>query len=177
MWKVDIYLETDSTFQGKRQRKCGYVLATTIHGEEKTKESFAISNGTYHQATLQTLIEALSRMTVQAQICIHTQDSYVGSKLMRLENEGWRNSKGELIKNAAEWELIYHFIHAFPEPHKIIAKTEKHSYSTWMQGEMKKHEYKRIMGKDQFERFMGQSLEPAPGSESNDNGVSGHDCP
>lgn len=37
MWKVDIYLETDSTFQGKRKRKCGYVLATTIHGEEKNE--------------------------------------------------------------------------------------------------------------------------------------------
>lgn len=85
MWKVDIYLETDSTFQGKRQRKCGYVLATTVHGEEKTKESFGISNGTYHQATLQTLIEALSRMTVRAQICIHTQDNYVASRLSKLE--------------------------------------------------------------------------------------------
>lgn len=85
MWKVDIYLETDSTFQGIRKRKCGYVLATTVHGEEKTKETFGISNGTYHQATLQTLGEALSRMTVQAQICIHTQDNYVASRLSKLE--------------------------------------------------------------------------------------------
>lgn len=62
MWKVDIYLETDSTFQAKRQRKCGYVLATTVHGEEKTKESFGISNGTYHQTTLQTLIHEYNRI-------------------------------------------------------------------------------------------------------------------
>lgn len=49
MWKVDIYLETDSTFQGKRERKCGYVLSTMVGNEEKTKENFGISNGTYHQ--------------------------------------------------------------------------------------------------------------------------------
>ena len=49
MWKVDIYLETDSTFQGKRERKCGYVLSTMVGNEEKTKENFGISKGTYHQ--------------------------------------------------------------------------------------------------------------------------------
>lgn len=38
MWKVDIYLETDSIFQGKRERKCGYVLSTMVGNEEKTKE-------------------------------------------------------------------------------------------------------------------------------------------
>ena len=85
MWKVDIYLEASSTFQGKRQRKCGYVLATTVRGEEKTKESFANANGTYHQTTLQTLIEALFRMTTPSQICIHTQDDYVVSRLLKLE--------------------------------------------------------------------------------------------
>ena len=55
MWKVDIYLETDSTFQGKRERKCGYVLATMVKDEEKTKENFGKSNGTYHQSVLVTL--------------------------------------------------------------------------------------------------------------------------
>ena len=39
MWKVDIYLETDSAFQGKRERKCGYVLATMVKNEEKTKKT------------------------------------------------------------------------------------------------------------------------------------------
>ncbi|MFR4634085.1 MAG: hypothetical protein ACLT8I_16430 [Blautia faecis] len=58
MWKVDIYLETDSTFQGKRERKCGYVLSTMVGNEEKTKENFGISNGTYHQSVLMALIEA-----------------------------------------------------------------------------------------------------------------------
>lgn len=49
MWKVDIYLETDSIFQGKRERKCGYVLSAMVGNEEKTKENFGISKGTYHQ--------------------------------------------------------------------------------------------------------------------------------
>lgn len=170
MWKVDIYLETDSTFQGKRQRKCGYVLATTVHGEEKTKESFGLSNGTYHQATLQTLIETLSRMTVQAQICIHTQDDYVVSRIPKLEEMagmGYLDTKNRPIKNATEWEQIYRRVHAFPDPHEITARSEKHSYSTWMQEEMKKHEYSRIMG---------SGVEPETGTGPKDSGIPGNDC-
>lgn len=127
MWKVDIYLETDSTFQGKRERKCGYVLSTMVENEEKTKENFGISKGTYHQSVLMTLIE-----------------------------------------NAAEWEQVYRLIHAFPDPHKMTARSEKYSYSTWMQEEMKKNECGRIMG---------QGLESETGPESNDNGIPGNDNP
>ena len=167
MWKVDIYLETDSTFQGKRQRKCGYVLATTVRGEEKTKESFGISNGTYHQATLQTLIEALSRMTVQSQICIHTQDDYVASRIPKLEEmagSGYLDTKKHPIKNATEWEQIYRLVHAFPDSHEIAARSEKHSYSTWMQEEMKRRE---------CDRTMGTGMEPATGTGPKDNGIPG----
>lgn len=168
MWKVDIYLETDSTFQGKRQRKCGYVLATTVRGEEKTKESFANAKGTYHQTTLQTLIEALFRMTVPSQICIHTQDDYVVSRLLKLEemaSSGYLDAKKQPIKNADQWKEIYRLVHALPDPHEITARSEKHSYSAWMQEEMKKHE--------QYNRFMGQRVESATGTGSTDNGASG----
>ena len=168
MWKVDIYLETDSTFQAKRQRKCGYVLATIVHGEEKTKESFGISNGTYHQTTLQTIAEALSRMTAPSQICIHTQDDYVVSRLLKLEEiagSGYLDAKKQPIKNADQWKEIYRLVHALPDPHEITARSEKHSYSAWMQEEMKKHEYNR---------FMGQRMESATGTGSTDNGVSGN---
>lgn len=55
MWKVDIYLETDSTFQGKKHRRCGYVLATQLRTGEKTKGGFGYTEGTYHQAILKTL--------------------------------------------------------------------------------------------------------------------------
>lgn len=96
MWKVDIYLETDSTFQGKRERKCGYVLSAMVGNEEKTKENFGISKGTYHQSVLMALIEALSRMNVSSEICVHTQDSYVASRLLKLER--WQEKAGEIQK-------------------------------------------------------------------------------
>ncbi|MFR3882811.1 MAG: hypothetical protein ACLTX6_11375 [Lachnospiraceae bacterium] len=111
MQKVDVYLETDSAYQGKTYRKCGYVLSTILRsGNEWTREYFGNYTGTYHQTVLRIIDEALSRMNFPVEICVHTQDIYVASRIPKLEEmakEGWRDGKGELIKNAAEWERIY----------------------------------------------------------------------
>ena len=171
MWKVDIYLETDSTFQGKRERKCGYVLATMVKDEEKTKENFGKSNGTYHQSVLVTLAEVLSRMNVSSEICVHTQDGYVASRIPKLEKmagEDWCDAKGNLIKNAQEWQQVYRNVHKFSEPHKVSAISGKHNSSMWLQEMMKKDECKRIIG---------TGLEPETRPESGNNGVSGNVCP
>lgn len=72
--KVDIYIETSSIYQGITDRKCSYVLSVSIRNEERTKEGFGHLEGTWHQAVLVTLAEALERMTVPCEICIHTRD-------------------------------------------------------------------------------------------------------
>ena len=72
------------------------------------------------------------------------------------------NSNGNLWD---QWKEIYRLAHALPEPHEITARSEKHSYSAWMQEEMKKHEY---------DRTMGQRAEFATGTGSTDNGASGN---
>ena len=35
MQKVDVYLETDSVYQGKTYRKCGYVLSTFLRSGDE----------------------------------------------------------------------------------------------------------------------------------------------
>lgn len=95
--KVDIYIETSSIYQGITDRKCSYVLSVSIRNEERTKEGFGHLEGTWHQAVLVTLAEALERMTVPCEICIHTRDVYVCSRIAKLEalaGAGWRDSKG-----------------------------------------------------------------------------------
>ena len=141
MTHVDIYLETSSIFQGITDRKCGYVLSVLVHNEEKTREGFGHYKGTYHQTVLLTLAEALERMTVPSEICVHTRDAYVSSR-------------------------IYAAVHALPDAHQLSEKTEKHSYSGWLQEEMEKR-------KDECRRTMGQRLEPETGTGSKNNGMSG----
>lgn len=169
MKKVDIYIETSSTFQGATNRKCGYVLSVLVHNEEKTREDFGHYKGTYHQTVLLTLAEALERMTVPSEICVHTRDAYVSSRIMKLEElagSGWKDTKGEPIRNAEEWKRVYAAVHALPDAHQLSEKTEKHSYSGWLQEEMEKR-------KDECRRTMGQRLEPETRTEPGRNGVSG----
>lgn len=168
MKKVDIYIETSSTFQGATNRKCGYVLSTVINSEEKTREGFGHIHGTYHQTVLTTLAEALERMAVPSEICIHTRDMYVASRISKLEEmagSGWKDVKEEPIKNAEEWERVYAAAHALPEAHKLSARSGKHSYSGWLQEEFEKRG---------CERTMGTRMEPATRTGSTNNGMSGY---
>lgn len=102
MQKVDVYLETDSVYQGKTYRKCGYVLSTVLRsGNEWTREYFGNYTGTYHQTVLRVIDEALSRMNFPVEVCVHTQDIYAASRLSKLEKmveDGWCDAKGNLIK-------------------------------------------------------------------------------
>lgn len=170
MPEVNIYIETDSVFQGKTDRKCGYVLsAMTRHGE-KTKEGFGHLEGTYHQTVLITLAEALERMAVPCHICVHTKDVYVASRILKLEEmagSDWMDSKGKQIKNTEEWRRIYQAVHALPETHKLVTKTEKHSYSSWIQEEM-------IKRTNECKRIMGEGLEPPTRTEPKVNGMPGY---
>lgn len=166
--KVDIYIETSSQFQGKVERKCGYVLSTQLRGREETRKHFGTVSGTYHQAVLLTITDALEHMTRPCKICIHTRDLYVGSRLEKLTEmagSGWLDSKGQPIKNKEEWQQVYKAMNALPDPHEITAKTEKHSYSMWLREEMKHRECGRVLG---------QGLEPAPGTGYSNNGMSGY---
>lgn len=171
MWKVRIYLETDSTFQGKKHRRCGYVLATKLRGEEKTEKGLGFSEETYHRAMLKTLAEAFFRMNKQAEICVYTEDPYITSGLSKLEEMakgGWCNSNGKPMKNTAEWQEVYKQCHKnFQEPHKISTECGKHCYSMWIKERMKKNV------DNECDRPMGSWMEPASGAGSKDNGVPG----
>lgn len=166
--KVDIYIETSSTYQGITDRKCSYVLSASIRNEERTREGFGHLEGTWHQAILITLAEALERMTAPCEICVHTRDAYVCSRIEKMEDlagSGWRDSKGELIKNAEEWQRVYFAVHALPDAYKLTGISGKHSYSEWLREEMAKRDFGRTMGK---------RLESPAGSRPSNNGMSGY---
>lgn len=137
MWKVDIYLETDSKVQKNTERRCGYVLETVCAGAIRTAEGFSCISGTYHSANLQNLAAALSRITKTSRICVHTEDAYVAAhitKLSEMAETAWKDSKGGLIRNADLWRNIWELV----EKHhlEMTAKTDKHSYSGWLREQM-----------------------------------------
>lgn len=170
MPEVNIYIETDSIFQGKTDRKCGYVLSTITRHGEKTKEGFGHFAGTYHQAVLTVAAEAIGRVNIPCEICVHTKDAYVASRLPKVDEmaaDEWKDTKGKAIKNMEEWKNTYKAIHKHQKEHVMSAKTEKHSYCKWLQEEMKKRT-------DECKRTMGTGLEPPARTGPENNGMSGY---
>lgn len=115
-----------------------------------------------------TMVDALDHMTRTCDVCFYISDLYVTSrlgKITEMAGSGWLDTKGKPIANREEWRRLFKAINQLPDPHKISAKTEKHSYSAWLREEMKHRECGRILG---------QGLEPAPGTGHINNGMSGY---
>lgn len=108
--KVNIYLETDKQCQACIQRKYGYVIEIMYHGQIVTREGFGCVVSTYHQCNLQALAEALSRFHSSSEICVHTKDTFVASRVLKISDlaaGGFKDTKGNDIKNADEWRMVY----------------------------------------------------------------------
>lgn len=107
MWKVDIYLEADSKAQKNTERKCAYILETICAGAIKTAEGFQCISGTYHSATLQNLVAALSRIRKTSnkeesmEYVQLSMDEYIQSK------NDIKNNLGGIVKSFVRigWQL------------------------------------------------------------------------
>lgn len=151
--KVNIYLETDKQNQECTWRKYGYVLeAMAGRCIPVTRVGFGSAEGTYHKCNLQALEEALVRFHKECEVCVYTKDAFVAARILKIDEMAatdFKDTKGKPIKNAKEWESICRKI---KECSIVISShSGKHTYSVWMQEEMKKME--EIWGK-------GWSLRP-----------------
>mgnify|MGYP000013638172 FL=1 len=153
--KVNIYLETDKQSQECMQRKYGYVIETIFKGTPITREGFGNIEGTYHKTNLQALIKALGHFHKECEVCVYTRDTFVATRILRTDDmmaAGFKDTKGKLIKNAQECKIT------------ISSQAGKHTYSAWLQEEMKKRE----AGGN-----MGEGMESETGTEPGRYGVSG----
>ena len=163
--KVNIYLETDKQSQECMQRKYGYVIETIFKGTPITREGFGSIEGTYHKTNLQALIKAPGHFHKECEVCVYTRDAFVATRILKTDDmmaAGFKDTKGKPIKNAQEWEKACKKLQECKIT--ISSQTGKHTYSAWLQEEMKKRE----AGGD-----MGEGMEPETGTEPGRNGVSG----
>lgn len=139
MRTVHIYVETDVTAPRSTERYAGYVLEyITRSGWTETRKDFRKKTGTYHQVTLETLIEAMARINQSCEIHIHTRNTFILDMIERnlslwAGNE-FRNSKGELVKNHDLWSRLW----LLSQKHLLVKEPGEHSYLHWMQDEMMK---------------------------------------
>lgn len=135
--RVDIYVETDNKAPASCERYGGYVLEyVRANGEPETRHDFRQTTGTYHGVILETLKTALTRIKRSCEVHIHTQDAYVLNMVDKFlatwAENGFRNSKGEPIKNMDIWEQLWQQV----KKHKIVVEHGPHSFHGWMQRQM-----------------------------------------
>ena len=118
----------------------GSYSAPIKNGEEKTVNGFGRIFGTYHEATLRSLSDALDRLNQSCEVYIHTEDRFVlnmlGTQLEKWAGNNYLNAKGEPIKHAELWEEVYERI----QGKEIHTEAGRHSYSEWLDTEMKRRE-------------------------------------
>lgn len=100
MYKVGIYIETDSLQQASVKRTYGYVLTTTRKkdGEPHISAYLGKSEGTYHNTTLRALIKAFEKIKLSSEIVIYSRNTYVVANMKRLEElqaSDFKDKKGQ----------------------------------------------------------------------------------
>lgn len=143
MFRTKIYITTDSSSPKVTEKCYGYILECMIAGEAKTREGFGKVKGTYHQATLAALAEAMDRFNQPCEVCIRTEDEFVLHMLERnlsiwAGNE-FLTSKRKPVANQKEWMRIW----SLSKKHLILTEPGKHEYTGWLRGEIEKRKERK----------------------------------
>lgn len=131
--KANIYTISTIKGPGRKDGCIGYLLEALVRGEPKTKEQFEIVSDTSAQRShLMAVVEAMERIREGTEVTLYTESPYVyyGWKLVdRWQSDGWKNSRGEEVRNQDLWEAFYK---AKGRLETLIITNETHSYRNWL---------------------------------------------
>lgn len=135
---VNIYIGTDSASTRKSKKRYGFVMECFVRGEERTKETFGESEGTFHRVVLEVICKALERMKEPCEIHLYTEDVYVlnmiDNCLEKWKANGFRTSKDKLVKNEDLWQQ---YDRASRE-HLIKTEYGVNQYLSWIKEEIER---------------------------------------
>lgn len=139
--QVGIYIETNNQIQRKQLHRYGYVMESEYQGKTYTVEGFGEVDETFHGTILTALNEATQRLLGRCELFIYARDPYILQALEKQVPEwksaGWIKANGEPVKHAEIWKQITERLDALKIT-KIGTETNRHEYSSWIQGEIKK---------------------------------------
>lgn len=133
MQKATIYVET--TIKGPSVKDGSYAAEIEYirkNGEPETREISGIEeNTTYNRTTLLAIVTALGRFNRSCEIEIVTSNHFIKNtvecgNLSKWEENEWKTSKGEDIKNKELWQQFLQEM----KKHKIaVTLWKNHAYS------------------------------------------------
>ena len=136
---VDLYIETNARGPKVKNGIGMYLLECEVHGQPYTKHDFCrYQEVSAIELTLNTLIAALARMDKKSDIHIHVSNDSVYGILsndwhLQWQKRGWINSRDNPVAHAKEWERIIELL----EPHSYTVTNGRHSFTNWMQEQIK----------------------------------------
>lgn len=133
---VSIYLKNQNKGPRSNKRKGIYVIERiTAAGPATLTGWITTEDCTQNKADILILIKALEHLKMPVSLALFTCNPYVASILGKdkKHQELWKNQKGEPISNAEEWKLVDNLL----KNHTYTVSTDKHSYSDWMDVQIK----------------------------------------
>lgn len=135
---VEIYIEADKKTPMAIKRCIAYRLETVKTGKRYYISDAMRTEGTYNQSTLAAMTAALRRIKKHCTVTIYIDNTYVASMIKtQLRRWGMRDfmtSRGEEIKNRAEWKQFYEEFNKY----RVTIKEGTHSRSAIMREEIEK---------------------------------------
>ncbi len=138
MLKTSVYIEVSSASPRKTEKRYGYVLEAEQNGQPVTRVGFGSVAGTYHQAVLTAMIEALKRYDKPSEVHLVCANGFVLGQFKNLQmwlRNDFRTSKGKPVANQEEWRKLA----CLTAQHKVITEqTERSPYTGWIRTELGK---------------------------------------
>lgn len=142
MFDVNIYIETTLKSANIGTGKYGFVVEYITHKNEIPITRTGMDEAeetTANQLLLIGCIRALELLTKSCQIKIYLDSTYIANGINKWikdwHRNGWKTAKGDPVKNLDLWMPFYEL----STNHLITVENVKtHSYSGWIQEEMKK---------------------------------------
>lgn len=139
---VNVYTYSQSKGPKRQALGYGYVLECEREGKEPvTLSKIGISEGSNQEISVLAVLEALRRLSKDADLIIYTESEYAFGGLAHWmaiwKHAGFTNSKGEDIANKAIWGEIAQILES--HPFKVKLK-EDHQYKAWLKQECARKE-------------------------------------
>lgn len=140
MQEIHIYI--DQSLKGLQRANgiYGYILEYVSNGQIKTLEDYDVAiNTTAHELELLAITEALSRVTKQCIITIHSshgnfKSAFMGHWIDMWKKNGWMTAKGKPVINDTVWQALDQEL----QKHTIIIGDQQHRYIPELSAGIKK---------------------------------------
>ena len=137
---LSLYMMTNYKSPSQKKGKGIYILeAITSKGPATVTKKEDFEGETENRVNLRLYIEAVKRINTPSELLLYTDSNYLVSGFMewstKWQRNQWTNGKGEEIKNADLWKEAIALNRA--KGIVLSATTRRHSFSSWMEGELK----------------------------------------